>query len=434
MMSLKIALPEQEYTYITDDTRSCDADTAFVRTNQNRDFCKNANECGCHSIVDVEKISTLLGSNKIKIIGITGTNGKTTTAAAIYSILLDLGHKCALLGTRGFFVNEERVDAKSLTTPPILKTLAYIYQAVEAGCEYFVMEVSSHAIVQKRIETLKFALKIHTNITSDHLDYHKTLEEYIAVKNSFFADEGMKLINRDDKYVDFNYKNAYTYSIESGGSFSTKAYSLKSGISFVMQHFQDTFDVHSPLHGFFNIYNLLAAVSSVKLLTKEPLEKIVEVVDNFAGVAGRMEVVSEEPLVIVDFAHTDDGMEKVLSSLSAKDIIVVFGAGGDRDKVKRPKMGAVAASYAKTIIVTSDNPRSEDPKVIADDIVRGISNRDNLIVNLNRKEAIETALKMQKPHEVVMILGKGDETTQIVYDKTFPFDDREVVREALNIK
>jgi len=433
-MSLKIALPEQKYSYITDDTRSCDSDTAFVRTNQNMDFCKDAKECGCHSVVNIEDIAPLMGSENIKIIGITGTNGKTTTAAAIYSILLDLGHKCALLGTRGFFVNEQRVDAKSLTTPPILKTLTYIYQAVEAECEYFVMEVSSHAIVQKRIETLDFALKIHTNITSDHLDYHKTLEEYIAVKNSFFADESMKLINKDDKYVDFNYKNAYTYSIESGGSFSTKAYSLKDGISFVMQHFQDTFDVLSPLHGFFNIYNLLAAVSAVKLLTKEPLENIAEVVDNFAGVAGRMEVVSAQPLVIVDFAHTDDGMEKVLSSLSAKDIIVVFGAGGDRDKGKRPKMGAVATSFAKTVIVTSDNPRSEDPEIIADDIVRGISNRDNLIVNLNRKEAIETALKMQKPNEVVMILGKGDETTQIVYDKTFPFDDREVVREVLNIK
>jgi len=433
-MSLKIALPEQKYSYITDDTRSCDSDTAFVRTNQNRDFCKDTKECGCHSVVNIEDIAPLMGTENIKIIGITGTNGKTTTAAAIYSILLDLGYKCALLGTRGFFVNEQRVDAKSLTTPPILKTLTYIYQAVEAECEYFVMEVSSHAIVQKRIETLDFALKIHTNITSDHLDYHKTLEEYIAVKNSFFADESMKLINKDDKYVDFNYKNAYTYSIESGGSFSTKAYSLKDGISFVMQHFQDTFDVLSPLHGFFNIYNLLAAVSAVKLLTKEPLENIAEVVDNFAGVAGRMEVISEQPLVIVDFAHTDDGMEKVLSSLSAKDIIVVFGAGGDRDKGKRPKMGAVAASFAKTVIVTSDNPRSEDPEVIADDIVRGISNRDNLIVNLNRKEAIETALKMQKPNEVVMILGKGDETTQIVYDRTFPFDDREVVREVLNIK
>jgi len=433
-MSLKIALPEQEYSYITDDTRFCNKDTAFVRTNQNRDFCKNAEDCGCHSVVNIEDISSLMGSDKIKIIGITGTNGKTTTAAAIYSMLLDLGHKCALLGTRGFFVNEERVDAKSLTTPPILKILTYIYLAVDAGCEYFVMEVSSHAIVQKRIETLNFALKVLTNITRDHLDYHKTLEEYISVKNSFFADESMKLINKDDKYVDFNYKNAYTYSIESGGSFSTKAYSLKDGISFVMQHFQDTFDVHSSLQGFFNIYNLLAAISAVKLLTKEPLEKIVEVVDNFAGVAGRMEVVSEQPLVIVDFAHTDDGMEKVLSSLSAKDIIVVFGAGGDRDKGKRPKMGAVAASYAKTIIVTSDNPRSEDPVAIADDIIRGISNRDNLIVNLNRKEAIETALKMQKPNEVVMILGKGDETTQIIYDKTFPFDDREVIREALKIK
>jgi len=431
---LKIALPEQAYSYITDDTRSCDADTAFVRTTQNSDYCKEASECGCNTIVDIEEVATMLGSKKIKIIGITGTNGKTTTAAAIYSFLLDLGYKCSLLGTRGFFINEERVDEKSLTTPPILKTLTYIYQAVEEQCEYFVMEVSSHAIVQKRIETLKFALKIHTNITGDHLDFHKTLEEYIAVKNSFFADDGMKLINKDDKNVDFNYRNAYTYSIESGGSFSTKAYSLTEGISFMMQHFQDTYEVHSPLRGFFNIYNLLAAVSAVKLLTKEPLENIAEVVENFAGVSGRMEVVSEDPLVIVDFAHTDDGMEQVLSSLTNKEIVVVFGAGGDRDRTKRAKMGTVASKYAKTIIVTSDNPRTEDPQKIADDIVEGIVNKESLIVNLNRKEAIKTALDIQKKGEVVMILGKGDETTQIIYDKTFPFDDREVVKEILEIK
>lgn len=431
---MKIALPEQAYSYITDDTRSCDADTAFVRTTQNSDYCKEASECGCNTIVDIEEVATMLGSKKIKIIGITGTNGKTTTAAAIYSFLLDLGYKCSLLGTRGFFINEERVDEKSLTTPPILKTLTYIYQAVEEQCEYFVMEVSSHAIVQKRIETLKFALKIHTNITGDHLDFHKTLEEYIAVKNSFFADDGMKLINKDDKNVDFNYRNAYTYSIESGGSFSTKAYSLTEGISFMMQHFQDTYEVHSPLRGFFNIYNLLAAVSAVKLLTKEPLENIAEVVENFAGVSGRMEVVSEDPLVIVDFAHTDDGMEQVLSSLTNKEIVVVFGAGGDRDRTKRAKMGTVASKYAKTIIVTSDNPRTEDPQKIADDIVEGIVNKESLIVNLNRKEAIKTALDIQKKGEVVMILGKGDETTQIIYDKTFPFDDREVVKEILEIK
>jgi UDP-N-acetylmuramoyl-L-alanyl-D-glutamate--2,6-diaminopimelate ligase len=287
-------------------------------------------------------------------------------------------------------------------------------------------------LLKKRVETLDFALKVHTNITGDHLDYHKTMEEYISVKNSFFSDESMKLLNKDDINVDFNYKNAYTYSLESGSSFKLLAYSLKEGLSGMVQFFQEVEDFQSNMYGLFNLYNILGAVSAVKLLTNRPLREICDQVENFYGVAGRMEVVSEDPLIIVDFAHTPDGMEQVLNSLREKDIVVVFGAGGDRDQKKRSPMGAIAKKYAKKIIVTSDNPRFEDPEKIIESIIKGMKDLEGVETILNRREAIKRAIEIREKDEVILILGKGDESYQIIYDKKFPFDDREVVREILN--
>jgi UDP-N-acetylmuramoyl-L-alanyl-D-glutamate--2,6-diaminopimelate ligase len=293
------------------------------------------------------------------------------------------------------------------------------------------MEISSHAIVQKRIEGIDFALKILTNITQDHLDFHKDLESYVFVKNSFFQDEGLKLMNKDEPKAKFNFKNAYTYGIENPASYKVMAYSLNAGISAILQHFQEVQPYQSPLYGFFNLYNLTAAIGAVHLLTKRPLEEVCGAVDNFAGVSGRMEIVSEEPPVLVDFAHTPDGMQQVLNSLKEKELLVVFGAGGDRDRLKRPLMGRVAASLAKRIYLTSDNPRSEDPDAIIEEILAGIEDKSIVHVDVNRREAITKALQDQKEGEVVVILGKGDETYQIVYDKKFPFDDREVAREIL---
>jgi UDP-N-acetylmuramoyl-L-alanyl-D-glutamate--2,6-diaminopimelate ligase len=416
---------------VTENSQECGPDTAFVLTTQNEKYLQNAKENNAHSIIKVEDIAELFGVNKIKIIGITGTNGKTTTASAIYSFLLDLGYKAAMQGTRGLFMNDAVVEGKTLTTPSVLNTYMHIYQAVMAGCEYFVMEVSSHAIVQKRVEGLPFSLKILTNITQDHLDFHKTIEEYTAVKNSFFQDETKKLINRDESKASFNFKNAFTYSIENPSTYRLMAYSLNNGSSGIIQHFQEVVPFTASLHGFFNLYNLMAAIAAVHLTTDKTLEEIAEVVDNFAGVSGRMEQVSEKPNVIVDFAHTPDGMQQVLNALKEKELLVVFGAGGDRDKTKRPLMGRVAASLAKRTYITSDNPRHEDPDAIVADILAGITDKTNVIVELNRKKAIEMALHDQKGEEVVVILGKGDETYQIIYDEKLPFDDREVVRELL---
>ena len=430
---MKIQLPNQNFKYVSENSQECSSDTAFVLTAQNEKYLQNAKDNNAHSIIKAQDIVKHFGVDEIKIIGITGTNGKTTTASAIYSFLLDLGYKVAMQGTRGLFMNDEVVEGKTLTTPSVLNTYKHIYQAVEAGCEFFIMEVSSHAIVQKRIEGLNFELKILTNITQDHLDYHKTIGEYISVKNSFFQDEGKKLINRDEAKAAFNMRNAFSYSIENPSTYRLMAYSLNDASSGIIQHFKEIVPFTASLHGFFNLYNLMAAISAVHLVTDKTLEEIAAVVDNFAGVSGRMEQVSEVPNVIVDFAHTPDGMQQVLNALKEKELLVVFGAGGDRDKSKRSMMGRVAASLAKKTYITSDNPRHEDPDSIVADILEGIEDKSNVIVELNRKKAIQMALDDQEGEEVVVILGKGDETYQIIYDEKFPFDDREVVRELLKL-
>lgn len=430
---MKIELPHQAYKYVTENSNECSEDTAFIRTAQNEKYLQNAKDNRAHSIIKIEEIANLFRVDEIKIVGITGTNGKTTTASAMYSFLLDLGYKTAMQGTRGLFMNDEVVEGKTLTTPSVLNTYKHIYQAVEAGCEYFIMEVSSHAISQKRVEGLNFELKILTNITQDHLDYHKTLQEYIYVKNSFFSDESKKLINKDELRAKFNFKNAYTYSIENPSTYRLMAYSLNNGSSGIIQHFQEIVPFTASLHGFFNLYNLMAAISGVNLISDKTLIEIADVVDNFAGVSGRMEQISQSPNVIVDFAHTPDGMQQVLNALKEKELLVVFGAGGDRDTTKRPLMGRVAASLAKKVYITTDNPRHEDPESIVQDILSGIEDKSHVIVELNRKKAIKMALDAQENEEVVVILGKGDESHQIIYDEKFPFDDREAVREILNL-
>lgn len=420
------------FLHVTDNSNECDASSIFVMSDQNAMYKQSAIDHGCTRIISSKECLELLGINDaIKIIGITGTNGKTTTAAAIYSILLDLGKKVGLQGTRGCFINDVRIEDKSLTTPPILQTIKNLKMAMDAGCEYFVMEVSSHAIVQNRIDGLSFALKILTNVTQDHLDFHKTIDEYIAVKSRFFEDESLKLINKDESKIRFNRTNAMSYGIEHPATYKILAYSLKEGISAAVAKIEKVYDFESPLHGFFNLYNILAAISAVDMLGVAPMEAICEAVGHFGGVEGRMEVVSSDPLVIVDFAHTPDGMEKVLDSMKERDLVVVFGAGGDRDRTKRPKMGAMAERFAKKIVVTSDNPRSEDPQSIIDEILKGMHPKEHLHVEADRHKAIEKALLMQEKNEVLLILGKGDETYQEIQGKKFPFDDREVVRNII---
>ncbi|MCE3046484.1 UDP-N-acetylmuramoyl-L-alanyl-D-glutamate--2,6-diaminopimelate ligase [Helicobacter kayseriensis] len=362
------------------------------------------------------------------IIGITGTNGKTTTAALIAHTLKQNHHKVALLGTRGFFINGVQKRPKGLTTPTVLELYTLLEEAKE--CDFFVMEVSSHAIVQNRIASLQFACKILTNITSDHLDFHKTHEEYIRVKNSFFDHSCPEVINADEKNA--HIQKAITYGLHCPADF--KATNI---ISFPFISAQ----IHSPSHqahlklqmcGLHNLYNALACISSLVQTTPLSLQEICMSLANFQGVEGRMEIVSSSPLIVVDFAHTHDGMEKILENFQNQKIVVVFGAGGDRDKEKRPKMGAIAEKYASKIYLTSDNPRSENPECIIQEIASGIQNHQKIIsFNPDRFASIQHAITHLQDDEILFVLGKGDEPYQIIQDQYIPFDDREVIRSVL---
>ncbi len=418
-----------DQTFITDNTLECEKDCFFLKTAQNMNFSSKALEKGA-KIINVEECKKLLKIDEnIKIIGITGTNGKTTTAAAIYSILLDLGFKCGLCGTRGAFINDEQIDEKSLTTSPILKTLEYLQLATQKKCDFFIMEVSSHALVQNRIEGLNFAAKIFTNITQDHLDFHGNFENYKAAKELFFTDESLKFINKDALMIKFNVRNAFTYGIENPSLYQVKAYSLEDGINAIVALKDQSFHIDSPLLGLFNLYNLLAASACVNELAKPDLKDLEKAISGFGGVCGRVEQVANG--VIVDFAHTPDGIEKVLDTLKNKKLIVVFGAGGDRDKTKRPLMGKIVEHFAKIAIITSDNPRSEEPKDIMNEILSGFQNPDKALMIEDRKEAINKALKLKEKDDLVVILGKGDENTQEIKGVKYPFSDKAIVNEIL---
>lgn len=417
----------------TDNTNELEKDNIFVVSKQNEKF-KDIAINGGFELLNSSELKNYLDMSSIKIIGVTGTNGKTTTASTIYKILLNLGYKVALQGTRGFFINELCVEDYSLTTPVQLGNFINIQKAIQNSCQYFVMEVSSHAIEQNRIEGLDFALKIHTNITRDHLDYHKTIEEYIRVKNLFLSDESKKLINIDDKVVKFNPINAFTYSLENNSNFKVLKYELKDSMNVEFLYENKNYKFSTNMMGIFNIYNLLAAISAVYITTNEKLENICKVVENFNSISGRMEVVSTKPLVIVDFAHTPDGMDEVLKSFPNKEIISVFGAGGNRDSLKRPLMGEVASKYSKHIVVTSDNPRFEEPKEIIKDILNGINDKSNVIVIEDRKEALKKAINLANDKSVVLILGKGDESAQIIGDKKFEFSDKDEVLKILEAR
>jgi len=427
---VKLDFQKDGYLFLTDDTSKLDKDTLFLKTAQNSRYYEKL-EPKPQTLTVVELIS-FWRLEKMKVVGVTGTNGKTTVTAAIYSFLLDLDEKPALQGTRGLFAQERRIEEKSMTTPSILETLHNMKQTMDLGCNYFIMEVSSHAIDQDRIEGLTFALKVHTNVTSDHLDYHGTVEEYRRVKSLFFADESPKLLNKDDiKNITYNPIGAQSYGVDEPATFKVQAFSLLHGITAGIKQLQTEATFHSPMVGLFNLFNLMAAIGAVQMLTGRRIEEICEVVEYFAGVSGRMEVVSRDPLVIVDFAHTDDGMLQVLEAMKDREISVVFGAGGNRDKEKRPRMGAVAGRYAKKIYVTSDNPRDEVPEMILEDILVGLYGKEHVTATPDRRLAIKMALDALEENEVLLILGKGDEDYQEIKGIKHHFDDREVVRELL---
>lgn len=429
-----ITFRNKPYRYLSDHSKDLDSQTLFVRTPRNSEFCQEIAKNG-GDILDFKELSHYFDIPSC-VIGITGTNGKTSIANMIAFILERLGKKTGVIGTQGVFSSGVELKPKGLTTPGLLELYESLEMLKKEGCEVVAMEVSSHAIEQQRIYGIEFSARVLSNITSDHLDYHKNLEEYRRVKNSFFEAGGVKIINADEenaKHVD----SALYYGLDSSKKLSLNGVSkldrpLQAELVFENQEF---YNLSSQLYGKHNLYNLMAAILCVDSLFHPDRSSLISIASEFRGVAGRMEVVSTNPLVIVDFAHTHDGMEKIFESCKPMEILALFGAGGDRDKSKRPLMGKVAQKYASKIFITSDNPRSEREEDIIRDILAGIDDFSKIEVEPNRAQSILKALTYQRdfaPNAVLLLLGKGDETYQILGDKKINFDDRKIAAELIS--
>ena len=379
-------------------------------------------------------------SRQLKLVGVTGTNGKTTIATLLYNMFRKFGHKCGLLSTVCNYIEDEAIAADH-TTPDPIELNRLLAQMVEAGCEYAFMECSSHAIAQKRIGGLKFAGGIFTNLTRDHLDYHGTFENYRDAKKAFFDGldkDAFAIINADDKNGAVMVQNCKaqikTYSTRSMADFKAKI---------IECHFEGMYleingkEVGVQFIGKFNVSNLLAVYGTAVMLGKQP-EDILLILSTLKSVSGRLEPIRspEGYTAIVDYAHTPDALQNVLNAihevLDGKGfVITVCGAGGDRDKGKRPLMAQEAVKQSARVIITSDNPRSEDPEDIINDMLEGLDAKQmrKVVSIVDRREAIRTACMMAQKGDVVLIAGKGHEDYQEIQGVKHHFDDREVVRE-----
>ncbi len=380
-------------------------------------------------------------STKLKLVGVTGTNGKTTIATLLYNMFRKFGHRCGLLSTVCNYIEDEAIPADH-TTPDPIELNRLLAKMVEAGCEYAFMECSSHAIAQKRIGGLRFAGGLFTNLTRDHLDYHKTFENYRDAKKAFFdglGKDAFAITNADDKNGSVMVQNTKA---------TVKTYSIRQMADFrahiIECHFEGMYleingmEVGVQFIGKFNVSNLLAVYGAAVMLGKKP-EDILVVLSTLKSVAGRLEPIrsAEGVTAIVDYAHTPDALENVLNAihevLEGKQgkVITVCGAGGNRDKGKRPLMAQEAVKQSDRVIITSDNPRFEEPQDIINDMLAGLDAKQmkKVVSIVDRKEAIRTACMMAERGDVILIAGKGHEDYQEIKGVKHHFDDREIVRE-----
>lgn len=383
-------------------------------------------------------------SEKLKLIGVTGTNGKTTTVTLLFQLFRQLGFRTGLLSTVRNQINDQVIPSTH-TTPDPIQLNALLSAMVDDECEYAFMEVSSHAVVQHRIAGLHFAGGVFTNITHDHLDYHKTFDAYLKAKKGFFdvlGADAFALVNADDKngqvMLQNTKANKYTYGVRAMADFKCRL--IENQFGGLLLHL-DGHDVLCRLVGSFNAYNLTAAYATALLLGREKLE-VLTALSLLAPVEGRFDHITSAQHVVgvIDYAHTPDALENVLKTLHdvmAGDgrIITVVGCGGDRDAEKRPVMAKIACSLSDRVILTSDNPRSEDPASIIRQMESGIPSNEvrKTLSIVDRKEAIKTAVSLAQPGDIILLAGKGHEKYQEVMGVRHPFDDKKVLEELFKI-
>ena len=382
-------------------------------------------------------------SERIKLLGVTGTNGKTTIVSLLHQLFELLNVKSGMLSTIHNKINDKVIPATH-TTPDALQINNLLNTMIEEGCEYCFMEVSSHAISQARINGLNFTAGIFTNITQDHLDYHNTFSEYRDVKKSFFdllSKSAFALVNKDDKngmkMLEGTKANQLSYSLKSVSDYKCKV--LENQFDGMLLSINKV-DVWVKLIGDFNAYNILSVYATAKQFGFSDY-KVLTALSMLTAAEGRFECVqSGDITAIVDYAHTDDALKNVLSTINTirtktEELITVVGCGGDRDKTKRPKMAAVACNLSTQVIFTTDNPRSENPDAIIEDMIRGLDpiQKKKVLVITDRRQAIKTACKLAKAKDIVLIAGKGHEKYQEINGEKFPFDDLEELKLSLNI-
>ena len=411
------------------------------------------------SLIEVSNIFYNYPSKDVKAIAVTGTNGKTTVSHILEHVLEQNGEKCGLIGTLGYKVNlNDCYHPTQNTTPQANELQSILNQIRTYKSKYCVFEASSHAISQNRIGGINIAAAIFTNLTQDHLDYHVTMQNYFESKAKLFKNltqNSYAIINADDKYSDDFLKvipknvNVILYGINNEKA-NIKAHDIEFHDDYTVYKLEvdkkllkdnnckNVIELKIKLSGLFNVYNSLAAISCAIGVGNLNLESIKKSIEEVTPVRGRFEIVNTSPLVIVDYAHTPDGLENVLKAAKAlkkeasQKLICLFGCGGDRDATKRPKMGKIADELADIVVITSDNPRSENPDVIISDILTGIKTMDNkrIFVETDRKQAIEFIPKIANINDIIVIAGKGHETYQILKDKTIHFDDREIAQDV----
>lgn len=468
-----IGSTETEVAAIAFDSRKILSKTLFVAIKGTRsdghDFIHDVTENGANAVI-VESLPEVIAegvtyikvtnsaralgiiasnyydnpSSKLKLVGVTGTNGKTTVCTLLYKLFKELGYKTGLISTVENYVNDEIIPSTH-TTPDQIALNQLLNKMVNAGCDYCFMEVSSHAVAQHRIDGLEFTGGVFTNITHDHLDFHLTFDNYIKAKKAFFDalnSSAFALTNADDKNGSIMLQNTRahkkTYGIKSLADFKCKLIENRfSGLHLDI----DGLEVYFRLVGSFNAYNLLSAYATALLLEQDKL-RVLTTLSMLSGAEGRFDylVAPNKVIGIVDYAHTPDALRNVLSTIENirngnESIITIIGCGGDRDKTKRPLMAQTACDWSNKVILTSDNPRTEKPEDIIADMQEGVlpTNQRKVLTIIDRKEAIKTACHLAKPGDIILLAGKGHEKYQEINGEKFDFDDKKILLDQFNL-